>query len=298
MTTSVKSKQAETVNASVGLSGPGMVGQLSSMHRITTPAGTIVSYSSEGSGPALVAVHGAFSDHETNWALVKPMLRKHFTVHAVARRGRGVTQATEGHSLEEEARDVAAVIDAIGGPVFLLGHSYGAHCALLAATFAKRQVGKLVLYEAPWPHIMPRAAIERGNALAALGDWDGFAFEFFRDVLLVPVEELDRLRASQDWVSIVADARASLGDLRAVNEYRFNAAQFASLSIPVLLQAGSESPRDLYVTDALSGVLPNARIEMLEGQAHEGMTTAPELYAASVIRFLLNDSGSSSDQAL
>jgi hypothetical protein len=55
----------------------------------------------------------------------------------------------------------------------------------------------------------------------------------------------------------------------------------------VLLQIGSDSPRDLYVTDAVAAVLPNARIDALSGQAHEGMTTAPDMYARSVINFLL-----------
>jgi hypothetical protein len=56
----------------------------------------------------------------------------------------------------------------------------------------------------------------------------------------------------------------------------------------VLLQVGTESPRDLYVTDVLAGVLPDARIEELPGQAHEGMTTAAEMYAEAVSRFLLS----------
>jgi hypothetical protein len=56
---------------------------------------------------------------------------------------------------------------------------------------------------------------------------------------------------------------------------------------PVLLQVGSESPRQLYVTDALAAVLPDVRVETLPGQAHEGMTTAPGMYAEAVTRFLL-----------
>ena len=43
-----------------------------------------------------------------------------------------------------------------------------------------------------------------------------------------------------------------------------------------MLQIGSESPRDLYVTDRLAAVLSDARIETLAGQVHGGMTTAPE----------------------
>jgi len=55
---------------------------------------------------------------------VKPFFEKQFTVYAIARRGRGETDATEGYSLEDESRDVVAVIQSIGVPVFLLGHSW------------------------------------------------------------------------------------------------------------------------------------------------------------------------------
>ena len=100
---------------------------------------------------------------------------------------------------------------------------------------------------------------------------------FFRDKLSVPAGELDALRATALWPPIVADAEASLGDLRALSRYDFQAERFRELRLPVLLQIGTESPRDLYVTDALAAVLPDARIEELAGQAHEGMTTAPEM---------------------
>ncbi len=69
--------------------------------------------------------------------------------------------------------------------------------------------------------------------------------------------------------------------------YSFDPEAFRSLAMPVLLQVGTESPRDLYVTDALAAVLPDVRIEALEGQAHEAMTMAPEMYANAVIGFLL-----------
>ncbi len=69
------------------------------MQHIPSPAGATVSYDTYGSGPPLVLVHGAFSDHETNWAFVKPASEKQITVYVIARRGRGETDATEGHSL-------------------------------------------------------------------------------------------------------------------------------------------------------------------------------------------------------
>jgi pimeloyl-ACP methyl ester carboxylesterase len=261
------------------------------MRTLTGSTGHTISYTVDGSGPPLVLVHGGFSDHETNWTFVAPRFREQFTVYAIARRGRGATDRTDDHTLEDEARDVADVVRAIEGPVFLLGHSYGAHCALLAASHQPAAVRRLVLYEPVWPHTIKPDALAALETLAAAGAWDQFAFAFFANTLHVPTEELEAVRASELWRPIVADAPASRQDLRAISAYRFEPQRFAGLAIPVMLQIGSESPRDLYVTDALAEVLPAARIEVLAGQAHEGMTTAPELYVASTTRFLLAGSG-------
>ena len=257
------------------------------MNSLVTSAGVTVSYDTYGSGPPLVLVHGAFSDHDTNWEFVKPMLRERFTVYAIARRGRGGTDATEGHTLNDEVHDVVEVIHSIGEPVFLLGHSYGAHCALAAAALEPENVRKLVLYEPAWPSVVSREALTRLESFAATGQWDDLAVAFFRDSLFVPAEEINAQRTTELWPPIIADAPASLGDLRALTAHDFKAERCSGLGCPVLLQIGSESPRDLYVTDALAAVLANARIESLAGQAHEGMTTAPALYAGSVITFLL-----------
>jgi pimeloyl-ACP methyl ester carboxylesterase len=259
----------------------------SGMERLKTPTGVTVSYDKSGSGPPLVLAHGAFSDHHTNWEFVKPSFRKEFTVYAIARRGRGGTDTTEGHRVEDEVGDLVAVIEAAGEPVFLLGHSYGAHCALGAAHRVPNRVRKVVLYEPGRPDLFPDDVLARLEALAARGSWDSFAMTFFRDALLVPIRDLEELRQSDLWPPIVADAPASLGDIRALTRHASDAARYRTLNIPVLLQIGSESPRDLYVTDALAAVLPDARIEALPGQAHEGMTTAPEMYVEAVRRFLL-----------
>jgi pimeloyl-ACP methyl ester carboxylesterase len=255
--------------------------------RIKTPHGITVSYSRYGSGSPLVLVHGGFSDDITNWEFVKPILEKQFTVWAIARRGRGETDATAGHSLEEEAQDVVALVESIEQPVFLLGHSYGAQCSLAAAARLPGRVRKLILYEPPSPELLSAASLQKLEALASKGAWDEFTFRFFNETLLVPKSDLEQLRASELWAPTVGDAPATLEDLRALSRYNFSPARFQTLTCPVLLQVGSESPPQLYATKALEKALPNVRIETLAGQAHEGMTTAPEMYAESVSRFLL-----------
>ena len=107
------------------------------------------------------------------------------------------------------ARDVAAVIRAIGEPVFLLGHSYGAQIALAAAAALPDRVRKLVLYEPPWPRSSRPEAMARLEELARMpADWDGFAVTFFRDLLSVPVAELD---AAAGHCALAADRRRCTG---------------------------------------------------------------------------------------
>jgi pimeloyl-ACP methyl ester carboxylesterase len=84
------------------------------------------------------------------------------------------------------------------------------------------------------------------------------------------------------------DGPASLGDFRALRAHPFHAGPYRGLPMPVCLQVGSESRHELYITDALAAELPHAHLTILHGQAHEGMTTAPEQYADAVTAFLLD----------
>lgn len=239
-----------------------------------------ISYDERGAGRPLVLVHGGFSDHWTNWEFVLPLWEREFRVISIARRGRGESVRSVDHSVGDEARDVARLLASFDEPVTLLGHSYGAHVALAAARMVPERVAKLVLYEPPGRGINVEDAMERLGALA--GDWDRFSATFFGEVLLVPVEELRQVRESELWAPIVADAPASWQDIQALARYRFDAEEFRGLSMPVLLQTGTESPGHLYATEALAAVLPQVERMPLEGQAHEGMTTAPGMYARRV----------------
>lgn len=252
------------------------------MERVKSADGVEVSFERYGAGPPLVLVHGSFSDHVTNWQEVRALLADRYTVYAVARRGRGETTATQGHGLLDEARDVAAVLRTMP-TAFLLGHSYGAQTALAAAALAPERVRTLVLYEPPYPSLASGIR-PRLEALAEREDWDGLVETFMRDVLQIPPADVAEIKASPFWRVWTADAPATLGDLRALATYAFEPERFRALAMPVVFLVGSESPRELYATDALTAVLPQARVVTLEGQAHEGMTNAPEQFVATLDR--------------
>jgi pimeloyl-ACP methyl ester carboxylesterase len=256
-------------------------------NQVVTPSGVTVSYDRFGEGPPLILVHGGFSDHITNWQEAAPFLKNHFTVYSIARRGRGETSATQKHSVDDEVADIVAVLDSLDRPAFLLGHSYGAVCALGAAALRPAAVRKLILYEHPFPNLLSAEIARRLEDLGEREDWDGVVQTFMRDVLQVPADEVEEIRNSPFWDVWTADARATLNDLRALVNHKIEFERFRSLGIPVMLLIGSRSPRDLYITDALDAVLPEATIVSLEGQAHEGMTTAPAQFSEAVQQFLL-----------
>ena len=99
------------------------------MESIYSKDGTLIAFERGGSGPPLVVVHGTSANHNA-WSAVLPAFNNVFTVYALDRRGRGLSGDGATYAIEREYEDIAAVIDSIGEPVDLCGHSYGALCAL------------------------------------------------------------------------------------------------------------------------------------------------------------------------
>lgn len=258
------------------------------MEQITSPTGAKISYEKLGSGPPLVLVHGSLTNHNSNWFAVKESFAERFTVYAVDRRGRGETSATEGHSIEDEFEDAAAVTLAAGEPAFLLGHSYGSHVVLGAAARVPDLIRKLILYEPPVATSMTDDQLQALEADAAEAGWDTFVSRFLGEIVLMPQEQLAALKNTPMWSMLLAEGKATLGDFHALKAHDFVPQNFASLPMPVLFLCGSRSPAiGLEATNALLNVIPNSEKVVLEGQGHEGMLTNPSQFVEKVTAFLL-----------
>jgi len=255
----------------------------------TSRDGTSIAYERSGKGPPLLLVHGT-TGTLARWAPVLSMFQQHFTVHTMDRRGRGESGDTQPYAIEREFEDVAAVIDDVGEPVFLLGHSFGAICALEAACRTPN-IRKLVLYEPPIPTpgheaFEPRT-LQRLQALLEDGDREGLLTVFFREINGMPEAQFAQFRASPMWAARIALAHTLPRELEAVQGYAFDPAHCRALHIPTLLLLGGASPP--YFNAALELVataLHDVRIRVLPGQTHVAMDTAPQLFADEVTAFL------------
>jgi pimeloyl-ACP methyl ester carboxylesterase len=260
-----------------------------SQDAVTSLDGTPIAYWRSGEGSPLVLVHGTSADH-SRWKPVLPAFEEHFTVYAVDRRGRGGSGDSEDYSIEREFEDVAAVVDSIGEPVDLLGHSYGAVCALEAALLT-RNARRLVLYEpgmnVTGEQIYPPGFIDRLDALLEAGDRDAVISTMFRDLVGMPQEEVVHLRSLPAWQERVKAAPTVPRELRADEAYRFDPERFGDLAVPTLLLSGGDSPAFLKAADkAVDETLPNCRIVVMPGQGHAAMDTGTDLFTTEVVRFL------------
>lgn len=255
--------------------------------KVIASDGTSVAYYRYGSGLPLVIVHGAGGDH-TNWASVIALLERFMTIYAVERRGRGASGDAESYAIEREYEDVNAVLDSIGRPVDLLGHSYGAICALGAALDATH-LRKLILYEHPSAggNIVPEGAVSELETLLEQNDLEGVYVSFSSKVAQMTPEEIALVQADPTWPSILATASTVPREVRAAEEYRFDPRQYRELNIPTLLLLGTDSP-DYFkpATEAIDAALPDSKIVLLPGQGHVAQRAAPELVAEGILKFL------------
>jgi pimeloyl-ACP methyl ester carboxylesterase len=264
---------------------------------VTSPDGTRIAYERSGTGIPLLLVHGGFVDRGI-WQQVTPALAQHFTVYAMDRRGHGQSGPYRpGHTLKDEYADVAAMIEAIGEPLYLLGYSAGGPVALGAAWQRPGQVRKLVLYEPArlGAGMLTADLRQRLEAGLAAGDWDGLV----RIALMEVVGGLhaasgERIRVREDfrhsllWQNALHNAAAIPAELESLAAARYDLQALRRLNVPpTLLLVGSQSPpRNREPAETLLAALPHARLEALPGQSHGAMFTAPGLFAERVIKFL------------
>lgn len=263
------------------------------MEKILSKDGTPIAYQRSGAGTPLVLVHGTLGSTK-RWPLL-PALGEHFTVYAVDRRGYGESGDAASYAVEREFEDVAAVVNSIGDGVNLLGHSFGGFCVLEAA-LRTPHVRRLIAYEpsplpVPGELLYPEGIIDRFQALLDAGERENVVTTMFRELVGMPPDEIELLKASPVFPSMVAAAHTVPRESRAEAAYQFEPERFKHLNTPTLLLLGGDSPAFFKTTiEAWHAALPNSRIVVLPGQQHIAHYTAPDLFVREVQAFLLEPS--------
>jgi pimeloyl-ACP methyl ester carboxylesterase len=254
--------------------------------------GVVLGARVSGAGSPMVLVHGTTGDKDA-WVRVEPFLSGRHTVWVYDRRGRGDSADHDDYALDREVDDVLAVVAAAAREerVHLVGHSYGAICALEAAARDDSRLMSLTLYEPPFHVGTAARAFERAKGQLRSGDIDGALVTFLTDIAALSDEEVAMMRSvdavwqrRRDVVGTVAreiDAARRLG---------WVPERYRSVGVRTQLLVGELTGSDVYVSgsDLVAG-MPTASAVTLEGQRHAALVTAPELLANAVLRFVTAD---------
>lgn len=244
------------------------------MDRVKSKDGTAIAFDKQGEGPAVIFVDGAMSTRSGKVDLAK-LLAASFTIYVYDRRGRGDSGDTQPYAVEREIEDVDAMIDRAGGSAYLYGHSSGGCLALDATVALGDKVMKLAMYEAPYnddPANQKRWAEYLKNLSEALtADRRGDAVALFMAIVGMPAAQIEGMRHAPFWAGMEALAPTLAYDHAGVmGDGTIPTERAARVHVPTLVISGSNgAPFMLETAKKLSKVIPRARLDILDGQAHD-----------------------------
>jgi len=251
-----------------------------------------------GSGRGVVCLH-ANASSSVQWRALMEALAGRFHVLAADSFGSGQSPAWPADrplTLRDEVNLLEPVFARAGDPHVLVGHSYGAAVALIAALAQPGRVRGLALYEpvlfglvdaeSPPPNEADGIRGAVAGAAAALDAGDpASAAECFIDFWMgsgawarMPDSRRHPILASivniRQWAAALLDEPTPLS-------------AFSTLQVPVLFMTGSESRMPARaVARLLTGVLPQIEAVELKGVGHMGPITHTESVNDVIVRFL------------
>ncbi|AZQ37563.1 alpha/beta hydrolase [Streptomyces cyaneochromogenes] len=247
--------------------------------------GTSIAYESTGQGPAVILVSGAMSTGGTVAPLAVP-LSDRFRVVVYDRRGRGESGDAAPYAVEREVEDLAALIEAVGGEAALYGVSSGGALALEAAA-SGLPVRQVAVYEVPFA-VYEGGAKERAEyterLTAALADGRrGDAVVLFLRLTGLAEEMIQGARQSPMWPGMETIAPSLAYDNAVMGDGLVPRARLASIGVPVLSVAGSESPPWMReAAQAVAETVPGGTYRSLPGQTH---MVEPDVLAPVLVEF-------------
>ncbi|MCU1440634.1 MAG: alpha/Beta hydrolase fold [Rhodoglobus sp.] len=241
---------------------------------VTSADGTRIAYDSEGTGPVVILIAGAFQFRAfdpTTVEMAAKLASQGLTVVNYDRRGRGESADARSYGLERDIEDIAALIDAHGGRAGLYGSSSGGAIALAAAA-AGLPVTRLALWEVPLGDELGSGGAEFLGGLReriAAGDGDATIEYFMKDM---PPQWLEGAKQSPGWPIMTALAPSLEADSEALawTQSEPRAQLWASVTQPTLVLLGEDTlPLMPPAAESILASLADARLVTIPAAMHE-----------------------------
>jgi len=249
-----------------------------------------IAYSEHGAGPTIVFVPGSWAT-QTAWRDVIAALGNRFRTVTTSLPGYGGTResrTTADRSIDRAAVTVEAVIRHAGGPVHLVGQSYGALVCLDLALCGLVPLMSLTLIE-PVAFGLLRQAGEHSLHEEFLALRDEYVRSFQRGDCQAARRVVDYFEGPGTFDALPPRMRESIVKTTPTHtrdicsDYDPTVAALANILLPSLVIRGERSARSLTTSaDILSRAMANASLRTIAGAAHFMLSS----HAANLARLI------------
>jgi pimeloyl-ACP methyl ester carboxylesterase len=252
-----------------------------------------------GHGERVVLVHGSWGD-ASNWAGIVDALAEHHEVVTYDRRGHSRSGDGPGPgSRHQDAEDLAALVEDLGSErVHVVGNSFGGAITLTFVATRPDLVVSAAVHEPPVFGLLDGTddetvsqtlaatteAEDQVRALLLAGRHDDAARHFVDEVAFGP-GAWQQLPADKKTM-FVRNAATYLDELQDPEALTVDAAALAATSVPLRITHGTLSPPTFVATARrVSELVPDARLEVLDGVGHVPQLTHPDLLVERLTHF-------------
>jgi pimeloyl-ACP methyl ester carboxylesterase len=253
-----------------------------------------IDYEERGNGPTVVFVPGSCSTGAA-WRPVVSQLEQNYRCVTTSLLGYGGTTERRGSLLtdiSDEAEIIESVVRRTGGPVHLVGHSFGGVAALSVALRKRVPLLSLVVIDAPAAELL-RSAKEwthyctfremTGNYFAAHYAGDLEAISSIIDFYGGPGTFAAWPRRVRDYA--IRTTATNILDWADVYGFSLTPARLKAIDLPTLVMRGARShPAMSRLNELLARSIGGASLVTLEGAAHFMISTHPDDVAREIRR--------------
>lgn len=265
---------------------------------LNTGDATLYLVERDGPETPVVCVHGSWDDHRTWQGCVEHLPAGH---HVVVYDRRGHSQSTAPDrqgTIADDVADLAAVIDHMGRSAVVVGHSYGAAVALLAALNHPELVLGVVAHEPPMFAVLKdrpeyqtllatvSSAMAEAARLIESGE-PARAAELFVNEVAFGRDAWSTIFGPEDRATMVANAPTWLDQYRDPDRLALSPSLLATATQPLVVTRGTASLTifDASLDLALSAV-PTVQSHRIDGAGHAAPLTHPDALGEVVVALL------------
>ncbi|MCB1385840.1 MAG: alpha/beta fold hydrolase [Nitratireductor sp.] len=245
---------------------------------------TVVHYREDGDGVPVIAIHGSASSSQ-QWESLTGYMSDRSRVIRPDLPGYGKTPALKGpRSLAAIAATLVPLLEEMGEPVHLVGHSFGGAVALKLASLRPDLVRSLAVMEPAAFHLLePNSplldaimSVEKAMRRSLRHGEGDDAMRGFIDFWNGDGAWRRSSAGLRQKLALLADQ--VIADFDAVMAESAGLANYAAIRCPVLALTGRQSPRVAQaLTARLAGAMPSAKLASLPGAGHMAPLTDPHL---------------------